>query len=643
MKRLNDNIRVSLNDYLDNPSPNHAIFIDGEWGCGKTTFIKSWQSEKQEEFRTSSIIWQPVYVSLFGLTKTRGIVEEINQQLYPVLTKVKKYGGILLSAVSKVTLKTDATKFLGESKDDDIQFNAELDLFRLFKDGKEDSEFGSHKLLILDDLERCRIPIKELFGFINTFIEHSDCRVILIGDKTKLVGENEQDFNDFNEKLIGKTLKVTPNTESVLQSLYTDLVVRFPRSVKFLKQNEQLILDTFEATTYNNLRVLKQSIYDFCLCYEELKFKRDKDVKVLSRTLLANYIALYCEYKSKSIDILNDWNAIQVSLTTRHLLNKKEEKETEQQKRFAEIGNRYRNLAQRYNINLFGAPVLERILGYLKTGESISSTYNTDIILTKRRNKLNDWEIVLSYWQHSNDVFENAAASTIEKIKKLELDHQVMFNAINIFYYLESKKIYDFPAKDEEDIVKALEEHIVAIPDRTTLEEFYRKYYQGFSTIEKILSERRTSFQERISTAIRNRSEEIGSRGNNLAKNLSDENIDDLYSVDDESDYFYRNSQYRNSLFHGINPEDLAERISALSNASKQKFNSLILSKYWLESAPSPLESGELIDEGILTQVKNILRQKEFTSIDKYWINSICQTLDKLTKRGDMNRKQKIK
>jgi len=37
-------------------------------------------------------------------------------------------------------------------------------------------------------VERCKIPLDELYGFINDFVEHSQCKVILIADEDKLDG-----------------------------------------------------------------------------------------------------------------------------------------------------------------------------------------------------------------------------------------------------------------------------------------------------------------------------------------------------------------------------------------------------------------------------------------------------------------------
>jgi hypothetical protein len=44
----------------------------------------------------------------------------------------------------------------------------------------------NHKIIIFDDLERCKLKISELFGYINEFVEHYGCKVILLSEEIKI-------------------------------------------------------------------------------------------------------------------------------------------------------------------------------------------------------------------------------------------------------------------------------------------------------------------------------------------------------------------------------------------------------------------------------------------------------------------------
>ena len=39
---MNKNIENFLNEYMINPDPQYAVFLKGNWGCGKTFFVNNW-------------------------------------------------------------------------------------------------------------------------------------------------------------------------------------------------------------------------------------------------------------------------------------------------------------------------------------------------------------------------------------------------------------------------------------------------------------------------------------------------------------------------------------------------------------------------------------------------------------------------
>ena len=39
---MNKNIENFLNEYMKTPDPQYAVFLKGDWGCGKTFFVNNW-------------------------------------------------------------------------------------------------------------------------------------------------------------------------------------------------------------------------------------------------------------------------------------------------------------------------------------------------------------------------------------------------------------------------------------------------------------------------------------------------------------------------------------------------------------------------------------------------------------------------
>lgn len=89
----NQAILSFLNDYLTMDKPGYAVFLKGNWGCGKTYFIREWmESLKEEKDEGEDIIAQnPVYVSLYGLSSASQIDESLFwiQPLPPIMVWTK--------------------------------------------------------------------------------------------------------------------------------------------------------------------------------------------------------------------------------------------------------------------------------------------------------------------------------------------------------------------------------------------------------------------------------------------------------------------------------------------------------------------------------------------------------------------------
>ena len=147
---MNRNILTFLNEYAEIPDPQYAIMLRGAWGCGKTFFIRQWMEQLKNNRDADKLKWQPIYVSLYGLTTTQQITEQINKEISPWLySKGMKLAKNILKAASKIALKYDID---GDGKDEG-SVTCDLDSILLLKE--ENSEIKGNKILIFDDLERC--------------------------------------------------------------------------------------------------------------------------------------------------------------------------------------------------------------------------------------------------------------------------------------------------------------------------------------------------------------------------------------------------------------------------------------------------------------------------------------------------------
>jgi hypothetical protein len=269
-KSINSHIEEYLNYYCNlADAPGFAVLLKGQWGAGKTWFIEQYC----EKLKTSKSPHKHLYVSLYGMTSFSDIEEAFFQQLHPILSsKGMAITGKILKGLLKASIKFD-----------------------IDNDGREDGSWNMQipeipdylndvdkRILIFDDLERCKIDLKDVFGYINQFVEHQNLKVILIANEIELQNKNP-DYKVIKEKLVGKTFDVFTDFECALKKFSTetgnsDLGV-------FLEKNTDFIKDIYIKTDYANLRTLKQITLDFKRISEFLPDKAKNKPEVLKEIL----------------------------------------------------------------------------------------------------------------------------------------------------------------------------------------------------------------------------------------------------------------------------------------------------------------------------------------------------------------------
>lgn len=254
---MNENIAKFLDDYMRNPDPQYAVMLTGRWGCGKTFFVNQWLKtlEVSDEDREEVIYLKPIYVSLYGMSSLAEIKTEIDRKVNPFYySKTAKVLKTVAKYTSKIVFKTDLT--VDEDRDIKASASGSLDIMSLFESDSE--EVKGTRFIVFDDIERTFIPMNILLGFINFFVERCKFHVLIIGDESKLKGDNLKIYSDFKEKTVGRQFEIVPDVDAALDSYIEDYGLD-----KFIRKEREYIIRCFRATTYNNLRLLRQCLYDF--------------------------------------------------------------------------------------------------------------------------------------------------------------------------------------------------------------------------------------------------------------------------------------------------------------------------------------------------------------------------------------------
>lgn len=270
--------------------PEYAVLVKGPWGCGKSFLVNACVDELKKGAKPLKFL----SVSLYGLSTIEEIEAKFFQQLNPFLASK---GAILAGRFAKGFLRGTLKIDLDGDGNAGGSVSAGVPNINLADYLTDTSEY----ILVFDDLERCEIPLNNVLGFINHFVEKEGYKVIIIADEEKII-DDEKDLKQWRkikEKLIGKTLEVEPFVSDVFDGIIKHTITS--RALKkHFKENKDRILSLFNKSNHRNLRSLRKLMMEF----ERLFRLLDKDVQQkegLINALLDLFIILSMEIYSGEI------------------------------------------------------------------------------------------------------------------------------------------------------------------------------------------------------------------------------------------------------------------------------------------------------------------------------------------------------
>ena len=618
---MNDQLTSYLNEYLTMQTPQFAVMISGKWGCGKTYYIKNMIDKWYDPDRNTSIDsinLKPIYVSLNGLNSISSIIRKVKTVLYPILYSK---GATVAKKVILSTLRIASKSFLdldkdGVGEDMDNLLDAE-GIIEVFKSNSD--TLKGNRVMILDDVERCKIPLDELFGFINSIVEHSNSKIILICDEGKLaeVATKESlatQYKNFKEKLVGQTFALEVN--------YADVAGQFIDNLSYpiINNNRNLIIDLFIASSRENLRLIRHCLIDIKRIFDQLpeNIKENPNYDQFVKNIVAYVVIASIEtrFGNDGIDYYQSYTF-----------------NDEAKKVSQELEQRYNPILEKYHIygSSYTIP-FKFLLEYIRNGFLASPDYLVSECRMLKSRNLANWEKLWNSYHLSNIEFSELLSKEKKRFYNKEL--QYVFEVVHLSGVLLSL--------EKRHLTKLNRKHIVKVAKKT-IEHINNTFNGNFSRIH--LDSRGYEFQEAKTDEMQEIIEyarekyldqiKVVERGyvanvwNGLNGEITQKQILEKFEAITPT---RRCSYNMEGIFHQVKPEVLVDKIISFSNESRLEFMRFLMGRYYLEGCGvrGDIRNEMKEDKASLMKISAMLksRAKRKRLIEKETITMISSKID---------------
>ena len=602
---MNTQLISYLDEYLQMQTPQFAVMITGKWGCGKTYFIKNIKDQwcsSNKNVSENSIDLKPIYVSLNGLSSINSVIRKVKTVLYPILYSK---GATVAKTVILSALRIASKSFLDLDKDGAGEdMNNLLDAEGIIEVFKSDSDtLEGNRVMILDDVERCKIPLDELFGFINSIVEHSNSKVILICDEEKLaeVATKESlatQYKNFKEKLVGQTFALEVN--------YADVAGQF--------------IDKLSYPSRENLRLIRHCLIDIKRIFEQLpeNIKENPNYDQFVKNIVAYVVIASIEtrFGNNGIDYYQSYTF-----------------NDEAKKVSLELEQRYNPILEKYHIygSSYTIP-FKFLLEYIRNGFLASPDYLVSECRMLKSRNLANWEKLWNSYRLSNVEFSELLLNEKKRFYNKEL--QYVFEVIHLSGILLSLEKRQLTKLNRKHIVRVAKKTIENIINRCN-NDFSRIYpdSRGYEfqesnaeEMQEIVDFARDKYIAQLKMVER---DYVISVWNELGTDITQKELLDKFKEVTPS----RECSYdRKGIFHQVKPELIVKKIIAMSNDSRLEFRWFLMNRYYLEGCGIICNiSGEMKeDKSSLIKISAMLksRAKRKRLIEKETIMMISAKID---------------
>ena len=219
--------------YLEDKKNSYALMLTGEWGCGKTYFVKHALTENLEAGASRHPV---VVASAYGVKDLAELCGAIEAGFISKYAIGRANGEKMSRRDSLVEFaKETGVSFLGK-KIRDFEKKAGVDL-RMAPLNAVNLIIGPEVLLVIDDVERCDMGLRELLGAVDHLVVGCGKKVVLVCNEDEWRKRIEpkdgkgqdargtaKEYENLIEKTVWRKCRFEPSVDSVVERVLGDVL-----------------------------------------------------------------------------------------------------------------------------------------------------------------------------------------------------------------------------------------------------------------------------------------------------------------------------------------------------------------------------------------------------------------------------------
>lgn len=219
--------------YLEDKENSYALMLTGEWGCGKTYFVEHALTEKLEEDESQHPV---VVASAYGAKDLAELCGAIEAGFISKYAIGRAASGERSRRDSLVEFAKDTGVSLLGKKIRELEKKAGVDL-KMTPLNAVNLIIGPEALLVIDDVERCGMGLRELLGAVDHLVVGCGKKVLLVCNEDEWRKRAEPkdekgqgakgttgEYESLIEKTVWRKCRFRPSVDSVVECVLGDVL-----------------------------------------------------------------------------------------------------------------------------------------------------------------------------------------------------------------------------------------------------------------------------------------------------------------------------------------------------------------------------------------------------------------------------------